>query len=303
MAAPMLTTFFTDVVEPLLNSIFDGRYDTLDTEWNKYFSSETALPRAFETEVTLYGLQAATEKMQGASLDYLAGGESYVTQFVNKVFGAAFAMSEELISDGEHIKIGSLYAGFLGDSLLEAKETFHANFLNNAITTNLADGVPLLSASHPFAIGGTFSNILATPADISEASLEQLLIQIRKAKNDSALPIKLLPKQLLVAPDNMFEAERILNSQLRTNTNNNDINAVKSIGGLGAMPQLVTRLTATSAYFIQTNAPKGFIHKKRWAVKRGMEGDFLTNNMRWKAYERYSANIVDPRSAYGSMGV
>lgn len=305
MASPMLTTFFTDVVEPLLNSVFDGQYDNLDTEWNKYFKVETALPRNFETVVTLHTLPAAVEKGQGAPLDYMQGGESYVTQFQHKVFGGAFAMSEELISDGEHISLGSLFAGALGDSLLEAKETFHANFLNRAVTSgyNLGDGVVLLSASHPFAVGGTFSNILATPADISEASLEQLLIQIRKAKNDSAIPIKLKPTQLLCAPDNMFEAERILNSTLRTNTNNNDVNAVKSIGGLGATPQLVTRLTLTSGYFIQTNAPRGFIHKKRWPVKRGMEGDFLTNNMRWKAYERYSANVVDPRSVFGSQGV
>lgn len=302
-ASAMLTTLFKDVVEPLLNSVFDGRYDNLDTEWNKIFSTETALPRSFETEVMLYGTGPATEKNQGQPIDYDAGGEQYVAQFINKTYAQAFAMSEELISDGEHIKLGSTFAGFLGDALLETKEQFHADFFNNAITTNLADGVPLLSSSHPFAAGGTFSNQLATPADISEASLEQLLIQIRRAKNARAIPIKLMPKQLIVAPDNMFEAERILGSNLRVATNNNDINAVKAIGGLGATPQLLTRLTLTSAYFIQTNAPKGAIHKKRWPVKRGMEGDFLTNNMRWKAYERYSANIPDPRGFFGSVGV
>src|SRR5579859_2288888 len=190
---------FRSVVEPLLNDIFDGIYDELPREYSQIFKIEKALQRRFQEDPILSGFGAAVLKPEGQAVTYDAGREAYRVRFVQKVYALAYAMTEELVEDGDHISIGSVYAEHLARAIDEAVEIVHANILNNATSSSFAggDGVALLSTAHPLAGGGTFSNTLATAADISEASLEQLCIQIRTAVDERNKQIGLKPLHVI----------------------------------------------------------------------------------------------------------
>jgi hypothetical protein len=187
--------------------------------------------------------------------------------------------------------------------MVETKETVLANHLNRAFTSgyNGGDGVVLCSNAHPV-IGGTQSNVLATAAVLSQTSLEQMLIQIRKAEDSNGKKIRITPKKLIISPDNLFQAEVILKSVLRSGTANNDINAVKSMGMLGETAT-VSRLTSSTAWFVQTDAPEGLKVLKRRALEKTMEGDFETDSVRYKATERYGSGWTDWRQIFGTAGV
>ena len=303
----MNTATFRDVVSPFLNTVFDGQYNAHPAEWSRFFKVEEALDRSYEEEVVLYNFGYAPVKGQGAPITYDQGGEHYKTPFQYVVYALAFALTEELMEDGEHIKIGSKYSAALANSMRVTKEQFHANVLNNATSGSYlgGDGVSLLSTSHPYALGGTFSNTLATQADISEASLEQLLIQMNTARDGRTLAVSIKPKMIIISPQIQYEAERILRSVLRVATGNNDINAMKSMGQLQGDDSILVNhyLTGTTFYGIVSDAEQGFIHKRRRALRKKMEGDFETGNMRYKADERYYATWVDPRCMYGSPGL
>ena len=198
-----------------------------------------------------------------------------------------------------------MYARHLAQSLIETKETLAANVLNNAFTggaTAGGDGVSLISNAHPI-VNGTFSNQLATSANLSQTSLEQMLIQIRQAVDNNGKKIRLVPRQLIVAPGNIFQAEVLLKSVLRTGNANNDINPVKSIGLLDEGAAVLSRLTSPTAWWVQTDAPEGFKLLMRRRLEKTMEGDFETDSMRYKATERYDVGFTDPRCAYGTPGV
>lgn len=303
--ATMNSAQFRDVVEPLLNDVFDGIYEELENEWKPVFKQENALARRWQEDPVLAGFNVAQEKDEGVSVTYDEGGEAYKVRFIHKVYALAFSLTEELMEDGDHISMGTLYSEHLARSMAEASEIVHVNIFNRATTAAYTggDGKTLLATDHPLFGGGTFSNMLSTPANLSEASLEQLLIQIRNAVDERNKRISLRGRRLIVSPSDMFNAERILKSALRSGTGNNDTNAMKSMGMLPDGIHVLSRLSNTKFYGIQTNAPRGFIHKKRAALKRTMEGDFPTGSMRYKSRERYSATWVDPRCFYGSQGV
>ena len=303
MATPMRVTDFRSIVEPILNSSFDGVYDQRKDEWKQFMTEETGTPRSYHEEVMLYGMGAAPELPDGMPVTYQAGGQLYVQRYTYKVYGLAYALTKTLVEDGDHIRIGTTFSKHLAQSMTETKETVLANHLNRAFTSgyNGGDGVVLCSASHPI-IGGLASNVLTTSAVLSQTSLEQMLIQVRKAEDSNGKKIRITPKKLIISPDNMFQAEVILKSVLRSGTANNDINAVKSMGLIGDSAA-VSRLTSSTAWFVQTDAPEGLKVLTRRSLEKSMEGDFETDSVRYKATERYGSGWTDWRQIYGTPGV
>ena len=304
MAVPMRSTDFRSIVEPILNEAFDGVYDQRADEWKQVFVQQQGIPRNYHEEPVLYGFGAAPELPDGTAVTYQAGGVLFLQRYVYKVYGLAFALTKVLVEDGDHIRIGQTYAKHLAQSLIETKETLCANVLNRAFTAgfNGGDGVPLVSTSHPIA-NGTFSNQLTTPAALSQTSLEQILIQIRNAVDNNGKRIRLNPEKLVVSPSNVFQAEVLLKSVLRTGTADNDINPVKSMGLLAGGQANLSRLTSTTAWWVKTDAPEGLKLMMRRGLEKSMEGDFETDSTRFKSTERYAVGWTDPRTVYGTAGV
>ena len=304
MAAPMRSTDFRSIVEPILNECFDGVYDQRADEWSRVFREEDGIPRNYHEEPVLYGFGAAPQLPDGTPVTYQQGGVLFLQRYVYKVYGLAFALTKVLVEDGDHIRLGQVYARHLAQSLVETKELLCANILNTAFNSSYpgGDGVSLINTAHPI-VNGTFSNQLATAANLSQTSLEQMLIQIRQAVDNNGKKIRLVPRQLVVAPGNIFQAEVLLKSVLRTGNANNDINPVKSIGLLDEGAAVLSRLTNASAFFVQTDAPEGMKLLMRRRLEKTMEGDFETDSMRYKATERYIPGFTDPRAMYGTAGV
>jgi hypothetical protein len=305
MAAPMRSTDFRSIVEPILNECFDGVYDQRADEWSRVFREEDGIPRNYHEEPVLYGFGAAPQLPDGTPVTYQQGGVLFLKRYVYKVYGLAFALTKVLVEDGDHIRIGQVYARHLAQSLVETKELLSANVLNLAFTGGASaggDGVSLVNTAHPI-VNGTFSNQLATSANLSQTSLEQMLIQIRQAVDNNGKKIRLVPRQLIVAPGNIFQAEVLLKSVLRTGNANNDINPVKSIGLLDEGAAVLSRLSSPTAWWVQTDAPEGMKLLMRRRLEKTMEGDFETDSMRYKATERYDVGFTDPRAVYGTAGV
>jgi hypothetical protein len=304
MAAPMRSTDFRSIVEPILNECFDGVYDQRADEWSRVFREEDGIPRNYHEEPVLYGFGAAPQLPDGTPVTYQQGGVLFLKRYLYKVYGLAFALTKVLVEDGDHIRIGQVYARHLAQSLVETKELLSANVLNTAFNSSYpgGDGVALISTAHPI-VNGTFSNQLATAAVLSQTSLEQMLIQIRQAVDNNGKRIRLVPRQLIVAPGNIFQAEVLLKSVLRTGNANNDINPIKSIGLLDEGAAVLSRLTSSTAWWVQTDAPEGFKLLMRRRLEKTMEGDFETDSMRYKATERYDVGFTDPRCAYGTPGI
>jgi hypothetical protein len=304
MAVPMRSTDFRSIVEPILNEAFDGVYDQRADEWKQVFVQQQGIPRNYHEEPVLYGFGAAPELPDGTPVTYQAGGVLFLQRYVYKVYGLAFALTKVLVEDGDHIRIGQTYAKHLAQSLIETKETLCANVLNRAFTAgyNGGDGVPLVATNHPIA-AGTFSNQLNTPAALSQTSLEQLLIQIRNAVDNNGKRIRLNPEKLVVSPSNVFQAEVLLKSVLRTGTADNDINPVKSMGLLAGGQANLSRLTSTTAWWVKTDAPEGLKLMMRRGLEKSMEGDFETDSTRFKSTERYAVGWTDPRTVFGTAGV
>jgi len=304
MAMPMNSTQFRSIVEPIISEEFDGIYEQRADEYKQVFKESRGTPRNYHEEPVLYGFGAAPELPDGTPVTYQSGGVLFIQRYLYKVYGLAFALTKVLVEDGDHIKIGQTYARHLAQSLIETKETLGANILNRAFNGAFlgGDGVSLVANNHPI-VNGTFSNQLTTAANLSQTSLEQLLIQIRNAVDNNGKRIRLQPKKLVVSPSNVFQAEVLLKSVLRTGTADNDINPVNSMGLLSGGQANLSRLTSTTAWWIQTDAPEGLKLLMRRPLEKSMEGDFETDSMRYKATERYVFGWTDPRTVYGTPGV
>ncbi len=304
MAAPMRSTDFRSIVEPILNESFDGVYDQRADEWSRVFREEDGIPRNYHEEPVLYGFGAAPQLPEGTPVTYQEGGVLFLKRYVYKVYGLAFALTKVLVEDGDHIRLGQVYARHLAQSLVETKELKAANVLNTAFNSAYpgGDGVSLISTAHPI-VNGTQSNQLATAAVLSQTSLEQMLIQVRQSADNNGKRIRLVPRQLVVAPGNIFQAEVLLKSVLRTGNANNDINPVKSIGLLDEGAAVLSRLTSPTAWWVQTDAPEGLKLMMRRRLEKTCEGDFETDSMRYKATERYETGWTDWRSLFGTPGV
>ena len=304
MAVPMRSTDFRSIVEPILNEEFDGIYDQRDDEFAQVFKESQGIARNYHEEPVLYGFGAAPELPDGTAVNYQSGGVLFLKRYYYRVYGLAFALTKVLIEDGDHIRIGKIYARHLAQSLIETKETLGANILNRAFNSSYVggDGVELCATNHPI-VGGTFSNKLTTAAALSQTSVEQLLIQIANATDNNGKRIRLKQKKLVVSPSNTFQAEVILKSVLRTGNANNDVNPVVSMGLLSEGQAMLSRLTSTTAWFIETDAPEGLKLLMRRKLEKSMEGDFDTDSMRYKSTERYDFGWTDPRGIYGTPGV
>jgi len=304
MAMPMNSTQFRSIVEPIISEEFDGIYEQRADEYKQVFKESRGTPRNYHEEPVLYGFGAAPELPDGTPVTYQSGGVLFIQRYLYKVYGLAFALTKVLVEDGDHIKIGQTYARHLAQSLIETKETLGANILNRAFNGAFpgGDGVSLVANNHPI-VNGTFSNQLTTAANLSQTSLEQLLIQIRNAVDNNGKRIRLQPKKLVVSPSNVFQAEVLLKSVLRTGTADNDINPVNSMGLLSGGQANLSRLTSTTAWWVQTDAPEGLKLLMRRSLEKSMEGDFETDSMRYKATERYAFGFTDPRCLYGTPGV
>ena len=303
MATPMRSSDFRNIVEPILNQSFDGVYDQRKDEWKQFMTEETGTPRSYHEEVMLYGMGAAPELPDGMPVTYQSGGQLYVARYTYKVFGLAYALTKVLVEDGDHIRIGTTFSKHLAQSMIETKETQMANHLNRAFNASYVggDGVALCSNAHP-TTGANQSNLITT-AVLSQTSLEQALIQIRKAEDSNGKKIRITPKKLVVSPDNVFQAEVLLKSALRSGTANNDINAIRSMGMLTGETAVVSRMTSSTAWFVQTDAPEGLKLLMRRRLEKSMEGDFETDSVRYKSTERYGSGWTDWRQLFGTAGV
>ncbi len=298
----MRSQLFRSVVEPILNTHFNGIYDQRADEYKQVFSEEDGLKRAYHEESVLFGFGAAPVLPDGQPVTYDEGGELYVKRYTYDVYGLAFALTRTLVEDGDHIRMGSTYSKHLAQSMMETLETVTVNHLNRAFNASYqgGDGVALCSANHPV-FSGVQSNIL-TSAAMSQTSIEQALITIRQAQDARGKRIRVLPQQLVVHPSNMLQAEVILKSVLRAGTTNNDLNPVKSTASI-SKSVVMSRLTSANAWFVQTNARDGLKVLWRRRIEKGMEGDFETDSMRYKSTFRMASGWTEWRNLYGNQGV
>ena len=293
---------FAKMLEPGLNTLFGLEYDSYPPEYSAVFSSNSS-SKAFEEDVLLQGFGSAPTKDEGSAVSYDTGSQQWTARYQHETVALAFSITEEAEEDGQYGSIASRYTKALARSMSSTKEIKAANVLNDAQTAGVTggDGVVLLSASHP-TTNGNQSNVLATAADLSETSLESILIQISDMKDDRGLRIAAQGTQLIIPTAYTFVAERLLESQLRTGTADNDINAIKSGGYLPKGYHIMRRLTDSDAFFVQTDVPDGLKMFQRSPMKKGMEGDFETGNVRYKVRERYSFGVTDWRGIFGTEG-
>jgi len=286
-----------------LNAVFGMEYKQYPEEWKDVFDVTTS-EKAYEEDVLLVGFGAAPVKGEGGPVAYDNGGESYVARYNHETIALAFAITEEAEEDGLYGSLGAKYSKALARSLQHTKEVKGANILNNGFAAAFTggDGVPLFSALHPMWGGGTQANQLATPADLSEAALEQAAIDISDFDDDRGIPLAAQIKKLVIPTELQFVATRILMSPYRSNTGDNDVNALFTLGTVGDGFCVNHRLTDPDAWFLKTDCPDGLKHFVRKRVGRGLEGDFETGNLRYKARERYSFGWSDWRGGYGSPG-
>lgn len=290
-------------LEPGLNALFGLEYDRYDNEHSEIFDTENS-DRAFEEEVMLSGFGQAPVKGEGAAISYDTAGEAFTARYTHETIALAFAITEEAVEDNLYDKLSARYTRALARSMSNTKQVKAASVLNNAFSSSYkgGDGVSLINSAHPTTGGGNLSNTLATQADLNETSLEQALIDIAAFIDERGLKIALRGMKLIIPSALQFTAERILKSEQRVGTADNDINAIKT-GGY--MPQgfcVNHFLTDPDAFFIKTDAPNGMKHFVRSPIKTAMEGDFETGNARYKARERYSFGWSDPLGVFGSPG-
>ena len=289
-------------LEPGLNALFGLEYKNYADEHAQIFDVENS-DRAFEEEVMLSGFANASVKPEGSSVNYDTAQESFTARYTHETLALAFSITEEAIEDNLYDRLASRYTKALARSMANAKQVKAANVLNNAFDSSFTggDGGELCSAVHPI-VAGTFKNELSTAADLNETSLEQSLIDIAAMTDERGLKIAAKGVKMIIPSALQFTAERLMKSQGRTGTADNDINAV---GSMGMIPQgyVVNHyLTDTDAFFIKTDVPNGLKMFVRAPIKTAMEGDFETGNVRYKARERYSFGFSDPRGIFGSPG-
>jgi len=290
-------------LEPGLNALFGMEYDRYEGQHAEIYTTESS-DRAFEEEVMLSGFGAAPTKAEGSNVSYDDANEAYTARYNHETLALAFSITEEAIEDNLYDRLGSRYTKALARSMAHSKQVKAAAVLNNAFTAGASaggDGVALCSAAHPLTNGGTLDNVSA--ADLNETSLEDALINIAGFVDERGLKVALRGVKMIIPRQLQFVAQRILNTELRVGTSDNDINAVKSMGMLPGGYAVNDFLTDPDAFYVLTDAPRGFIHFERTPLSTNMEADFDTGNMRFKARERYSFGFSDPRCVFGSPGV
>ena len=287
-------------LEPGLNALFGLEYRQYADEAAEIFDTESS-DRAFEEEVMLSGFGNASVKPEGQGVSYDDAQETFTARYTNETIALAFAITEEAIEDNLYDRLASRYTKALARSMASTKQIKGAAVLNNGFDNTYAggDGVALLSDAHP-TLSGTFRNELATAADLNETSLEQALIDIAAMTDERGLKIAARGMKLVIPSALQFTADRLMKSEGRTGTADNDINAVRNMGMIPEGYTVNHFLTSNKKWFIKTDVPNGLKHFVRSPIKTSMEGDFDTGNVRYKARERYVFGFSDPRGIFGS---
>jgi len=289
-------------LEPGLNALFGLEYKNYENQHTQIYAIETS-DRAFEEEVMESGFGEAPVKTEGAGVSYDQAQEVYTARYTHETIALAFSLTEEAVEDNLYDRLSARYTKALARSMAQTKQIKSAAVLNNAFTTSIGgDGVALCATNHPTLSGPNLSNTLATPADLSETSLEQSLIDIAAFTDERGLKIAVQGLKLIIPKELMFTADRIMKSTLRVGTADNDVNAIRNMGMVPQGYVVNNFLTDPDAYFIKTDAPNGMKMFERVSMKTGFEGDFDTGNVRYKARERYSFGFSDPRGLFGSPG-
>ena len=291
-------------LEPGLNALFGMEYGRYENQHAEIYTTESS-DRAFEEEVMLSGFGSAPTKSECSAISFDNANEAFTARYNHETVALAFSITEEAIEDNLYDRLGSRYTRALARSMAHTKQVKAADVLNNAFTAGASaggDGVALCSTSHPLTNGGTFANRPSTDADLNETSLEDALISISAFVDERGLRIALRGTKLIVPRQLQFVAERLLVSNLRVGTADNDVNALRSMGMLPSGYAVNDFLVDTDAFFILTDTPRGFLHFERSPLNTQMEADFDTGNMRFKARERYSFGFSDPRCVFGTTG-
>ena len=291
-------------LEPGLNALFGMEYSRYENQHSEIYTTESS-DRAFEEEVMLSGFGAAPNKSEGSAVNFDDAGEAYTARYNNETIALAFSITEEAIEDNLYDRLGSRYTRALARSMAHTKQVKAAAILNNAFTGGTSaggDGVALCSTAHPLVNGGTLANTPSTASDLNETSLEDALINVAGYVDERGLKVALRGMKLVLPRQLQFIAERIMVSNLRVGTADNDTNAIKSMGMVPDGYAVNDFLNDPDAWWVKTDAPRGFIHFERTPMATNMESDFDTGNMRYKARERYSFGFSDPRCVFGSPG-
>ena len=288
---------------PGLNALFGMEYATYGEQHKEIYETETS-ERSFEEETKLSGFSAAPVKNEGSAIAYDNGQEAWTARYSHETIALGFSLTEEAIEDNLYDSLSARYTKALARAMAYTKQVKSAATLNNGFSSSYVggDGVALFSASHPLVGGGTNSNIPGTPADLNETSLEAAVIQIAAWTDERGLLIAAKPIKLVIPPALQFVATRLLETELRVGTADNDINAIKNNGSISGGYTVNNFLTDTNAWFLTTDVPNGMKHFVRTPLSNSMDGDFDTGNVRYKSRERYSFGWSDPLGMYGSQG-
>ena len=288
---------------PGLNALFGMEYARYGEEHKEIYETETS-ERSFEEETKLSGFSAAPVKNEGSAIAYDNAQEAWSTRYTHETIALGFSITEEAIEDNLYDSLSSRYTKSLARAMAYTKQVKAAAVLNNGFSSSYpgGDGVSLFNASHPLISGGTNSNTPSTQIDLNETSLEAAVIQIAAWTDERGLLIAAKPKKMVVPPNLMFVAKRLLDTELRVSTADNDINAIKQMGAIPEGYTVNHFLTDTNAWFLTTDVPNGMKHFVRSPLANSMDGDFDTGNVRYKARERYSFGWSDPLGMWGSSG-
>ena len=288
---------------PGLNALFGLEYARYGEEHKEIYETESS-ERSFEEETKLSGFSAAPVKNEGQAMAYDNAQEAWTARYTHETIALGFSLTEEAIEDNLYDSLSGRYTKALARAMAYTKQVKAANVLNNGFSSSYTggDGVALFSNAHPLVSGGTNSNVPSTPTDLNETSLENAVIQIAAWTDERGLLIAAKPKKLVVPPALQFTATRLLETELRVGTADNDINAIKNNGSIPEGYTINHFLTDTNAWFLTTDVPNGMKHFVRTPLSNSMDGDFDTGNVRYKSRERYSFGWSDPLGIYGSQG-
>ena len=286
---------------PGLNALFGMEYAKYGEEHKEIFEQETS-DRSFEEETKLSGFSAAPVKDEGSAIEYDNAQEAWTARYTHETVAMGFSVTEEAVEDNLYDSLSARYTKALARAMAYTKQVKGAAILNDAFSTTYGDGVALCSTAHPLVSGGTNSNTPATAADLNETSLEAAVIQIGGWTDERGLLIAARPRKLVIPSNLQFVATRLLETEGRVNTADNDLNALKNNGSIPEGYAVNHYLTDTDAWFLMTDVPNGLKHFVRAPMSTSMDADFDTGNSRYKARERYSSGVSDPLGVFGSPG-
>lgn len=301
---PLNTGSLSKLLWPGVNKLWGTAYKEFAEQWPAIFNKFTS-ERNFEEDVGMSGFTLLTAKNEGSAINYDTMKQGFTTRYIHATLGGGFQITREAVEDNLYKTEIDKKAKALVKAEKQTRETIGANVLNRAFNASYlgGDGVALSVSNHPNVAGGTFSNVLSTAANLSEAALEDMCIQIMKMTDDRGLKINVKPRKLIIPPDLIFEAERVLKTEGRVGTFNHDVNAIKNLGRVPEGYSVNQWLTSATAYFLLTDVEDGLKYWERRAAAFAADNDFDTENAKFKVTARYTFGWTDPRCVVATPGV